>query len=292
MGILLIVLSQLFVASNIVLAKLVVPYVPVYILLLVRYISCTITLAIVAKVMRQPLVKIPKGIPFERRDKIMLVMQGLCAGFLFNALMLSGLHHTSGAVAGVITSTLPALVVVLAAIFLKERFGVGKWVAVTLATGGLVIVNSASLHGGNDQQSFLGDALVFAALIPEAAYYVMAKVANIRLPAWMTVTWISAINILFFLPFALFQWPSAKLSSVPVWVWLIIILGGVITSAFFACWSMGVKKVRMQLASLAPAVMPIFAVVLAWAILGETLTTFQLVGMILVVVSILFCARS
>lgn len=292
MGILLILFSQFFVAVNIVLSKLLVAYLPIYIVLIVRFFIGTVTLAIIAKSLGQPLFKIPKGIPFGRRDMLMMAIQGLCAGFLFNALMMVGLKHTSGAVAGVITSTLPAMVVVLAAIFLKERFGLGKWIAVSLATVGLVVINAANLHGGGSNQSLFGDLLIFLALIPEAVYYILARVANIRLPAWMTITWVSAINVIFFLPFAIMESGSDQIAKAPFWIWLVLVLAGVFTSGFFACWSIGVKKVRMQLASLAPAVMPIMAVLLSWLILGESLSTFQVVGMSLVIVSILFCARS
>jgi len=57
----------------------------------------------------------------SRVDWTFIVAQALCAGAFFNILVLFGLKYTTAGVVGIITSALPAIVVIFSIIFLKER---------------------------------------------------------------------------------------------------------------------------------------------------------------------------
>ena len=56
-------------------------------------------------------------------------------------------------------------------------------------------------------------------------------------------------------------------------------------------WSLGAQRVDGVMASLSTAIMPVATVILAWAILHEQLTGLQLLGMLLVILSVFVYAR-
>ena len=73
--------------------------------------------------------------------------------------------------------------------------------------------------------------------------------------------------------------------------WLILFIIGLSSGLFYVFWFMGSQRVDGIMASLSTAIMPVATVILAWIILREQLTSLELVGMGLVILSIVLYAR-
>ncbi len=109
-------------------------------------------------------------------------MQALFGTFLFTLFMLYGVSHTSALAAGVITSTIPAVVILLSWPLLKERPGPRAILAVALAMAGMLIINTTRAAGGAET-SLLGNALVAAAVCCESIYVILSRRLTQTLPA-------------------------------------------------------------------------------------------------------------
>lgn len=279
------VLAQLMVGISIVSAKYLAPSVPAIFLLGIRFGLATVILLVIhgftetSKKSFQHLQKLNK------KDWTFLIVQGLCAGVLFNSLMLWGLNYTSANVAGIITSVLPALIAVLSWIILKERISGQKGLCILLATVGLMVIGFDELKGPSTNQSFFGNFIIFCALFPEATYYILSKLHGNRLPIFLVSALLNLVNAILLLPLALVKidWHSLHLSALG---WFVLIALSIATGFFYVFWYLGSHKVDAMAASLSTALMPIATVLVAWLTLGEIINGMQLMGMSFVMISI------
>lgn len=285
-----VILAQIMGGINVVGAKYLINNVPLLFILALRFALAAIILLILHLLSRPEQTIVQSIKQLKPKPWAFIVAQALSAGVLFNVFMLWGLHYTKANVAGIITSALPAMVIILAWIFLKEQLTVKKWLCVGCATAGLIIVNVKNLHGIAVERSLLGSLLVLIALLPEACYYLLTKLYNIKMPVFLLSALINAINAAIVLPLMLAQmdWSTLNLSLTDIMVLLAISLG---SGLFYVFWSLGIKKISPAAASLSTALMPIATVVIAALFLQEQITLLQCLGMVFIIVSIVICAK-
>ena len=226
-------------------------------------------------------------------DMFYLVIQALCAGLLFNILLFWGMQYTSASIAGIITSTLPAVVVVFSIVFLKEHLKWNTALCLVCAVIGLITINVHNIHIAGSRDLF-GSIIIMLSLVPEAYYYILAKRNSNKLPVFMMAALMNLINIpftcLFFMIMHLHH--PGELNHVHIYQWALLVLISVTSSLFYVCWFLGIKHVPASKAGLTTALMPISTLALAYIFLHETITIIQFIGMLLVIASILICSSS
>jgi drug/metabolite transporter (DMT)-like permease len=279
------VLAQFMVGISIVSTKYLAPSVPAFFLLTIRFALATIILLILHGCTQTSKETFKNLRSLNKRDWVFIVAQGLCAGVFFNVLMLWGLNYTSANVAGIITSVLPALIALMSWIILKQRFSAQKGLCILFASIGLIIIGYDELNASSVQNSMFGNIIIFCALLPEAAYYILSKVHGIRLPVFLISALLNGINTVCLIPLMALKldWSVLQLSG---FEWLILIILSIATGFFYVFWYMGSHKVDVIAASLSTALMPIATVLVAWLSLGEMINMMQLIGMIFVMISI------
>lgn len=289
-GILLLALAQTMVGLNIVFSKLVVEHAPVLNILTIRFAFAAIILLPLHWLTKDRHMSLASYIKMlNQRDWVFIAAQGMTAGFLFNLLMLIGLDHTDANVAGIITSALPAIIATMSWLFLKERLTPKTCLCILLATIGLVIIASSKVQGVGEQHSFYGDLIVLISLLPEAAYYVLCKIYKNRLPIFLASSLLNFIvAIAFFVILLLLGQVNIAISAKD---WLILVLLGLSSGLFYVFWLFGSRNVDTMIASISTAIMPVAAVLAAWAILGEQLVFAEFVGMVLIIGSIIVNAK-
>ncbi|WP_094092275.1 DMT family transporter [Legionella clemsonensis] len=289
-GLLFLILAQIMVGVNIVSSKVILSSIPLTFLLAMRFALATIILF--------PLHWLSSARKFSlryyfsqlnRRDWIFIFAQALSAGILFNCLMLLGLHYTDANVAGIITSTLPAIIAIMSWIILKEKIAAKQSLCIIFATIGLVIIAYDKLQGNHAIHSFFGDFIILFSLLPEATYYVLCKMHPNRLPVFITSALMNGINAALILPAGINHYFATPALDLNTW-WILFILG-LSSGLFYVFWYFGYQLVDGIMASLSTAVMPVATVLLAWIILNEQLTVLQCVGMSLVLLSIVIYAK-
>lgn len=225
-----------------------------------------------------------------RRDWVFIIAQALCAGVMFNFLLLLGLHYTDASSAGIITSTLPAIVAVMAIIFLRERLTFFTGLCVSFAVAGLFVMNIDKVST-NFSSGLIGDAIIFLAILPEAAYYIMAKVYNSELPVFLLAGLINGINFFIMLLIILLtgHFPHHAFTTMNIFI---LLASGVSSALFYTFWFLGCRQVSGSTAGLFTTMMPLSTLLLAWLFLDEKITLLQFVGMGLVITSIIINAEN
>lgn len=258
-------LAMIIVGSSVVVGKVVVAGFPVFLASFLR-------LALASAVLL-PLLWLWGGGPprLTGRDLWTLFWCALTGVFLFNAFLLYGLRLTGAAEAGVITATTPAVLALMSVLFLGDRLSARPLLAVGLTVAGLAALNlggGAAMGGG----AWLGNALVFGAVVGEALFTILGKAVMPRVPPLAVAALVSLFGALQFLPFAAVEAVGFDFAA-PGWAgWAAIAYHGLVASALaYVLWYGGLADVSGSAAAVHTGLMPVAAVLLAAMFLGEAM---------------------
>ena len=218
-----------------------------------------------------------------------LFLQSFFGNFLFSICMLYGVSLTSASAAGIILSTLPAVVAVFSAIFLRERLTGRAIVAVVLAVSGIAVLQftRAGAAGEDGGRVLLGNLLIFCSVCCEAIYVILGK----RLTASLSAMRISALINLFGLaliaPFGLWQLRQFDLSSLGGGTLALLGYYAIAASVVSTwLWLTGLKHVPAHHAGVFTIALPLTATLIGVFVLGESLTGAHLIAFALAVAGI------
>lgn len=223
-----------------------------------------------------------------------LVLQSLTGVVLFRVLSFYGLKMTSPIDAGIITSTTPAVIALIATFLLKEHISGMMWIGIVFAIFGVSIINlyteiQDSIVGVNDK--ILGNLIIVFAVICEALFTIFRKKTP-HIPAIHSSFHIIWIGLVLSIPFAFIDMEYSKLEGYSFYDFVPIIYYGIFGSVVaFILWFEGVAKVPASIAGLFTGVMPVSAVILSFFLLNETIEWYHIIGIGLVLLGIIFGSR-
>ena len=260
---LLLIAAMLLVGSNVGIGKSIVAFVPVPLFALLRF--------VIAMAVLWPLLRANKVRRVKPGEWLNLFLQALFGTFGFTLLMLNGVHRTSAVAAGVITSTIPAVVALFSWIFLKEKPDGRAVVSIVLAIVGVVVINLA--HAGSNagaESSFAGNLMVLGAVCCESLYVILSRRLTQTLAPIDICAYTHLFGLLLMLPLGITAAFSFDYASVPVSIWMLVLWYGLSASIFsFWLWMKGIRHVPGSLAGVFSAVLPVAAAAYGIVFLDE-----------------------
>jgi drug/metabolite transporter (DMT)-like permease len=233
------------------------------------------------------------------QTRILVFLESFLGNFLFTICMLFGVSMTTAVSAGVIMSAIPAVVALMSRVFLKEVISPRVWGAVLCGALGISLLSWAKSgaavngHGllheaGTSDMAWLGDLLIFGAVLCEASYAVIGK----KLTAVMGPKRISAvINLWGFAlmtPFGLYAALRFDFTGVPAGMWLLLLFYALAASVWTVwLWMTGLKSVPASRAGVFTVMLPVSAAMVGILVLGETLGGMQIAAFALALAGLL-----
>lgn len=202
-----------------------------------------------------------------------------CLYFLFEA---KAVENTTASQAGMITAMLPLMVAVAARRLLKERVSGRMAAGFALAIAGVCWLSAVGGSTRNAPHPALGNFLEFLAMVCATGGFVTLKRLTRSYSPWFLTAFQAIAGTLFYFPFLLV--PGTAIPPTPpiVPTLSILYLGAVITIGAYGFYNYGVSRVPVSRASAFINLIPVFAVVLGWAVLGERFTGQQYLASLLV----------
>lgn len=228
------------------------------------------------------------GTPFRLR----VIRDSMWGGIALGAdiaLFFSAVKLTSIVNATIIGSMQPIVVGVIAAKFFGEKIGLRNvaWSGVALV-GTIVVVATGADNGTTDLR---GDLLALAAMLSWSAYFITSKNSKKTMTSTEftagTSLWTMAICAPLGFVFGQdMSWPSAT-----NWGWLVLMAAtsGLIGHAMMN-WSL--VRIPLWVGSTFTLLIPVFSALLAWIVLGETVTVTQAVAMAVVIGALAVVVRN
>jgi drug/metabolite transporter (DMT)-like permease len=272
-------LSMALVGANVAVAKLLAESLPVALILGLRCLLAVVVLWPLARAMEGSLRTTPRAL-------WNLGLQALFGTLLYNLALLAGLRLTTALEAGLILATLPAVVAVGGAAWLRERLPPRQWAAVALAAfgmGALVVARvAADGHG-----SALGNLLVLAGVCGEAMYVLLARRIAGQVPVVTASFWMQIFSLLLVLPLCLPAVGAVAALADPAVASLLAFHSLTTSVVCLLLWYAGMKRVPAGLAGIFTVFLPATAAAVAVGVLGEPFGAVHVAGFVLLLGSLL-----
>ena len=220
----------------------------------------------------------------------LVFLESFLGNFLFSICMLYGVSLTSAVSAGVIMASIPAVVALLSWLFLREHISLRIWAAIACAGFGigLLALSKPELAANpaldlnytlSAHTNFLGNMLVFAAVVCEAAYAVIGKKLTGALTPKRITALINLWGFALMTPMGLYLALQFDFSVVPAKSWLLLLFYSLAASVWTVwLWMTGLKSVPAAQAGVFTVMLPISAALVGVFVLGETLRGVQLIA--------------
>jgi drug/metabolite transporter (DMT)-like permease len=221
-----------------------------------------------------------------------LLFQVLIGVVLFSIFMLNGLRHTSAMNAGIIMGMTPVAILFLAFLGRKGHLDGRSIVSAALACAGAIALNTAAADDANAPRAWLGNLLVFLAMLGEAVFISAGRFTRRPLHPLLLSTAMACSGALMFLPLAATQWHQWQASAVSAATWGCVAYSGIgITVIGVFLMNYGAARLPMATSATFSAFMPASSCVLAVLMLGERMQPAQLAGLVLILAGALLTVR-
>jgi len=228
--------------------------------------------------------------PMSAGTKRLLFLESFLGNFLFTVCMLFGVSLTTAVSAGVIMAAIPTMVALLSWLFLRERIGLRVWLAIGLAVTGIALfsLSKSELHTNISQGleadftnnlEWLGNLLVFGAVVCEASYAVIGKKLTGSMSPRRITSLINLWGLALMTPFGLYAAWTFDFGSVTPGLWLLLVFYGLAASVWTVwLWMTGLKTVPAARAGVFTVMLPISAALVGVGVLGEDLSAMQVLA--------------
>lgn len=222
-----------------------------------------------------------------QRDWLALVGLGFIGYYVSSYLDLAGLQYISASLGRLILYLYPTVVLVLTALFLKQRVSTKQLVSLVLSYGGILLVFRSELElAGPLDEVVLGTVLVFGSAVGYAIYLtagsrLVQKLGSMRFTAYASI-WASVFVVATFMA----THGPARLAVAHEVYGLTLMLS--VFSTVLPMWLVaeGLRRIGANQVALVACVGPLSTIGLANFFLGEPVTAVQLAGAALVLAGV------
>jgi drug/metabolite transporter (DMT)-like permease len=226
----------------------------------------------------------------RREDLAWLLLLGVGGNGIYQIFFIHGLDKTSAGNSALLLATVPVWTALLSSLLgegaLHRRV---KWgIAITFA-GILLIVG-----GGDNVVSFggptqLGDALALGSALLWSLYTVGSQRMIRRYGSVAVTAWTLWLTTVFLIPLGIPELATLDFGAIPAMSgWGAVVFAGVLALGLsYLLWYRGVQRLGSARTAAYSNLVPVVALLTAWAVLGEVPAPLQAVGALIVLVGII-----
>jgi len=239
-----------------------------------RFFIASITLVVMVKIAENKFPKIPP------RLWMPLFILGLTGVFAYNVCFFFGLQHISAGRASLFIASTPLVITALATIFLSEKLTRLKMGGVLLSLAGAVIVISngspALLFSGGFGP---GEKALIGCVLSWSVYSLVGRSVLTTLSPLVAVCYSSIIGTLLLLIPAVNSGIVLHILDLSLLSWTSLTYLGVLgTAVGFSLYYRSITIIGATRTAIFINLVPLFALFLAWLLLGESIKSIVLVG--------------
>jgi drug/metabolite transporter (DMT)-like permease len=224
-----------------------------------------------------------RKIMIGRRDLLIVALLSFVGIFVYQILYMVGQTMTEAANIGLIYSVAPLLIVIISVITKIERPGIFTYAGSFLGFCGLSLI----LFEGGSLTLDTGSLLFFIGLICWAFYAVYSKPVLDRHSPITITAWVLFFGAVFQLPLAVYQMPAqmwAELSGLS----MLYVAASALLSLYigYTLFYYSVAKIGPAKTAIYTNLTPVFTLIFAVTIRGESIRTIQIIGFTIIVTGI------
>jgi drug/metabolite transporter (DMT)-like permease len=235
-----------------------------------------------------------RNLSVRKEDIGRFILLGLIGNTIYQFLFINGISRTTAGNSSLILATTPIFVAVLSSILHVEKVQRRVWFGVILSSIGIVLISlGAGKPQSSSSQSWIGDLLVLTGTICWSTYTVLSKPLLQRYSPLKLTTLTVAIGTPLLVLVSIPSLKEQNWSSVSLEGWLSLAYSFSFAIAIgYVLWYTGVSRIGGARTALYEGLITVIAVVAAWLSLSESMTPLQILGIVLVFVSLYLARRT
>lgn len=223
----------------------------------------------------------PLPLPLPRH-RLRLVLLGLLGNVLYQQFFIFGLDRTRAGTASLLLAGTPMLTALLSAAVGHERVGWRSWVGAAATIAGMTLI-VGSVAGAGDS-TIGGDLLMILASVAWAVYTVGSRPLVEHYGAIPVTAWTLCIGATGVVLVGLPDVARTDLAALPVGAWLSVVYAGAMSiGVAYLIWYHGVQQIGNTRTAVYSNLVPVVALAVAWAWLGETPSLRQVIGALVII---------
>jgi len=188
----------------------------------------------------------------DKKDLPRVALLAVCGVACNQLLFLKGLSITTPINAAIIMISNPILVLLIAAVVLKEKISISKFAGISFGVIGAAIMLLYSKTFSFGSETITGDLMILVNSISWACYVVLVKPLMKKYNTFTIVKWVFLFGFVYVLPFGFKQFTEVNWASMPSSIWHDIIF--VVVGTTFFAYVLNTYALR----ALSPAVVSIY----------------------------------
>ncbi len=283
----LMIIATFFFSGAFIAGKFCVAEFPVYSLTFFRFLIASVVLFGVLKF---------KGISLkiERKDIPRVLTLSLLGMVGYHVFFFTALKHTSSVNTSLIAAMNPIITTILATFFLGERFPKKAIGGILVSFLGVsLIVTGGSLDVIKDMNFNIGDIYMLIAVLAFSAYFIVLKGVVGKIPPMVLTFYVFFFCVILLIPMVIYEGPSSYLPSTTILGWGSLVYMSVFASVIaYLIQQISVKTIGPVKTSLYVNLVPVFSMILAFFILGETISLIKIGAGIMIISGVIVTLKS
>ncbi|SHO46331.1 DMT family transporter [Desulfopila aestuarii] len=235
--------------------------------------------------------RIARSLDYRPGDYKPILFMAFCEPCLYFIFEAKAIENTSASQAGLLTAMLPILVMIAAALLLKEVNTKKSWIGAILAVVGVCWLTAESTPTTDAPNPVLGNFYEFLAMVCATGYTISLKQLTSRYSPFLLTAVQALIGSIFFFPLMFLPGTTLPTHFPLVGSLAVLYLGAVITLGAYGLYNFSLKHVPASRAAIFVNLIPVFSVALGWLVLGETLSATQCVAAVVVMSGVYLSQR-
>jgi drug/metabolite transporter (DMT)-like permease len=212
-------------------------------------------------------------------------------GTLYQLFYLQGVPRTSIANAGLIFGLSPVIISLLSSAVGHEQLPWTRWAGGALSVVGLYVIVGAG--AGLSSNSLAGDLLILSGTICWAIYSVASRPLLGRYSPTVLTAWTTIVGAVFYVGLSVPALTATRWAGIGWGSWALMAASSLVCLVFaYVIWYTGVQQLGATRTAGYTNLIPVAAIAVGWAWLGEPVTTTQVVGAAAILGGVLLTRRS
>jgi len=235
-----------------------------------------------------------RSLGIKKKDVGYFVLLGIIGNTAYQLFFINGIALTTASNSSLIIATTPIFIVLLSAALRVEKITSRIVQGVILSFLGIImIILGSGKPLSFTEQSWIGDLLTIGSPICWASYTVLSKP---KLKEYSPLKLTAITMAIGTFPLILISTPALSVenwAAISVNSWLSLAFSAVFAIAIgYVAWYTGVNRIGTSRTALYENLVTVFAVASAWGLLSEGMTVVQIIGAVLVFVSLYIARRN
>lgn len=188
----------------------------------------------------------------DKKDFPRIALLALCGVTINQLLFLKGLSLTSPINASIIMISNPIVVLIVAALVLKEKISLSKVVGIVLGVSGALLLLLFNKSFSFGSETIKGDTMILINSLSWAAYIILVKPLMSKYNTFTIVKWVFLFGTFYVLPFGYNEFVQVHWDQLPANIWWDIAF--VVIATTFVAYVLNTYALR----ALSPAVVSIY----------------------------------